>query len=232
MIRVNLLPTKAVVKGTSLRTQGIAAGVIILLSCVFPILWSHSLNSQIEELDKDIAQKEKELREVREARNKLNSIKKLNQNLKRKLDVIDDIEKKRTGPVWLMDQLTDALTRFPVKHTGTGEITYKYLDDRIFLKSMKVTQKDLVISGIAINNTYLVAFLNNLRTKSDLFSNVTLAFSDEEDYKKARVRKFKITCDINLGAEPRVGGPAAAPEPEEASAGEKGGEQTASSEGR
>ncbi len=231
MIRVNLLPTKAVVKGTSLKTQGITAGVIILLSCVFPILWSHSLSSQIEELDKDIAQKEKELREVREARSKLNSIKKLNENLKRKLKVIEDIEKKRTGPVWLMDQMTDALTRFPVRHTGTGKITYKYLDDRLFLKTMKITQNKLVISGIAINNTYLVAFLNNLRSKSDLFSNVTLAFSDEGTYNKAKVREFKITCDIDLSAKPRIGGPAAAPEPEEAPE-EDSGKKTASSEGR
>jgi len=231
MIRVNLLPTKAVVKGTSIRTQLIAAGVIVLLFSALPILWSYSLNSQIEELNAEIAKKEKELREVKEARSKLDKIKKLNQSLKRKLDVINDIEKKRTGPVWLMDQIADALTRFPVRNVRTGNITYKYLDDRIFLDSMKVTGKDVTITGLAINNTYLVAFLNNLRNKSDLFSSVKLVYSDEEKYKGGKVRKFKITCKVNLSAEPRVGGPAAAPEPEEAPE-ENGGDKTASSKGR
>ena len=218
MIRINLLPTKAVVKATTLRTQGIVAGVVVLLSLVGVFSWMHSVNARIAELDKDIAQKKEELKKVEEARKKLESIKKLNDNLKRKLEIIDNIEKARTGPVWLMDQLTDAISRFSFHDERTGRVTWRYMDDKVFLKTMKVTQGKIDVQGMAVNNTYLVAFLNNLKTKSDLFQDVVLAFSDNGVYGKAVIKKFQVTCGVNLNAKPLVGGPTAAMEPAQSEA--------------
>ena len=217
MIRINLLPTKAVVRVTSARTQLIIAGVVILLSLIGPFLWAHSLNSRISELDGEIAKKKLELKKVEQARKKLEAIKKLNEDLKRKLEVISNIEKARVGPVWLMDQMTDAVSRFAIKNRKTGKVTWRYMDDRIFLRKMVVKGNALEIEGVAINNTYLVAFLNNLKSKSDLFQNVHLYYSDEEYHAGSRVRKFKITATIILSAKPRTGGPASETTPEETS---------------
>ena len=213
MIRINLLPTKAVVKATTIRTQAIVAGAVVLLSLIGVFSWMHSINARIKELDSEIAVKKEELKKVEEARKKLESIKKLNDNLKKKLEVIENIEKARTGPVWLMDQLADSLSRFSFKESKTGKITYRYMDDKVFLSTLKITQGKIDMSGNAINNTYLVAFLNNLKTKSDLFSNVTLQYSDNDIYGKAVVKKFQVNCGVNLSAKPYIGGPTAIPEP-------------------
>ncbi len=220
MIRINLLPTKAVVRATTFRTQVIIASVVVLVSLIGMFSWAASLNSRISKLDSDIAQKQKELKEVEKARKKLKAIKKLNNNLKKKLEVIDNIEKARTGPVWMMDQLTDAISRFPVKSYKTGEVTWRYLDDKVFLKKMNIAKGKITLEGIAINNTYLVAFLNNLKSKSDVFVNVKLLYSDTTKYRKALVRKFKVTCKVKLKAKPRIGGPSTIML-EESSAGEE-----------
>jgi len=218
MIRINLLPTKAVVKATTLRAQGIVAGVVILLSLIGVFSWMHSITARIEELDKDIVLKKEELKKVEEARKKLESIKKLNDNLKRKLEIIDNIEKARTGPVWLMDQLTDSISRFYFHDNRTGKVTWRYMDDKVFLKTMKIAQGKIDMQGMAINNTYLVAFLNNLKTKSDLFQNVVLSYSDNDTYGKAVIKKFQVSCGVNLNAMPIVGGPTAAMEPAQSAA--------------
>jgi len=221
MIRINLLPTKAVVKATTIRAQAIVAGAVVLLSLIGVFWWMHNINSRIAQLDKDIVLKKEELKKVEEARKKLESIKKLNDNLKRKLEVIQNIEKARTGPVWLMDQLSDSISRFYFRESKTGKVTWRYLDDRVFLQTLKITSGKVDMAGMALNNTYLVAFLNNLKTKSDLFQKVVLVYSDNDKYAKALVKKFQVTCEVNLNAKPYVGGPTEGPGPGQSSSSEE-----------
>jgi len=207
MIRINLLPTKAVVRVTTARTQLIVAGVAVLLSLSGVLFWANSLNSKINKLEDKIKVKKQELKQVEKERNKLNRIKKTNEELKRKLGIIENIEKARTGPVWMMDQLTETVSHFRVKDYKTGKVYMRYLDDKVFIKTLKVSKGGkLAMTGIAINNTYLVAFLRNLQEKSSLFRNVKLHFSDTAKYQKALVRKFKITCKVNLKAKPKISG--------------------------
>jgi len=208
MIRINLLPTKAVVRVTTAKTQLIIGGVVILVSLLGLLFWANSLKSDIKHLDTQIKEKQQELKKVQAARKKLDIIKKTNEKLKQKMQVIENIEKSRTGPVWLMDQLTDAVSRFQVKDYRTGRVTWLYKDDKIFLKSVKISGSKLEMDGTAINNTYLVAFLNNLKYKKDVFKSVSLKYSDTEVQNKAKVRKFKVVCNVNLNAKPLVGGPA------------------------
>ena len=207
MIRINLLPTKAVVKVTPAKTQLIMSGVAILLSLIVLFLWAGKLSGDLKQLDTDIEKKQQELKEVKAALEKLENIKKVNEDLKKKLDVINTIEASRTGPVWVMDQLSDAITRFAIKDYNSGKVSFVYKDDKVFLTAMKIEKGQISMDGFAVNNTYLVAFLNNLRVKSDVFSNISLKSSETTTYQNALIRKFKLTCDVNMSGKPLSGGP-------------------------
>jgi|GEM_PF-4370633 len=209
MIRINLLPRAAVSRGSSIRNQLIVAGAAVLLSLLgiffIPGFGYFPVNARITQLDKDIATEEEKLKQVQEYRKKLDEIKKLNKSIEEKLKIIDDIEKKRTGPVWMMDEVTDAVSRFRIMDNKTGKEISKYYDDKemkIFLNRFDVTATSLSIEGVAQNNTFLVAFLNNLKSKCYLFSNVVLYFSDQTSYQGALVRSFRITTDVNMLAKP------------------------------
>lgn len=206
MIRINLLPTGVVTTGTSIKNQFIVAGVALVLSLsgilFIPNFGMIPINSRISELKTEITKAEKELEKVQKYRKKLEKIKKISKQIKKKLDIIEDIEKKRAGPVWLMDEMTDAVSRFDITEAGTGRETRKYLKNRVFIQTFSVSGDKLAISGMAINNTYLVAFLNNLKAKDALFKNVKLFFSDQAHHRGALVRKFKISATVILNATP------------------------------
>jgi Tfp pilus assembly protein PilN len=163
------------------------------------------INSHITQLDKDIAKAEEDLKKVQEYRKRLDDIKKLNKSIEEKLKIIEDIEKKRTGPVWLLDELTDAVSRFKILDTKTGKEISRYYDDKemkIFLSRFEVVGSQMSIEGMALNNTFLVAFLNNLKAKNYLFNNVILYFSDQTSFQGSLVRSFRITADVILIAKP------------------------------
>jgi len=218
MIRINLLPRTAIKAGSSIRNQAIVAGVAIVLSLngilFIPKFGYFPIKKEGADYDAKIKKADDDLKQVQAYRNQLEEIKKLNNSIQEKLKIIGDIEKKRTGPVWLLDQMTDAVSRFRVIDAQTGKETWKYVDDagKVFLNRFDITGNKLSIDGIAINNTYLVAFLNNLKNKKDLFvpESVILYFSDQTTFQGALVRSFKITADVNLMAKPEVGGSAAA----------------------
>lgn len=212
MIRINLLPKTAVSKAgpSNLRNQAIVAGVVVLVSligiAIMPNFGFIRINNQIEQLDKDIKKADEELKEVQEAQKLLAEIKENNRKIEEKVNIIKGLENKRTGPVWLMDEMTDAVSRFCVSEEGSGREHWKYLDNKVFIQKFSVAGGQMNIEGMALNNTYLVAFLNNLKFKKDLFSNVVLYYSDQTNFEKAVVRKYKITATVNLAAKPESHG--------------------------
>lgn len=211
MIRINLLPTTITRPVPSIRNQLIAAGVAVFLSLggvLFLPLWDFGyfpVTKKIKKLDSDIAKAEQELKKVQAAQKLLAEIKENNRKIEEKINIIKEIENKRTGPVWVMDELTDAVSRFCVTDPASNIGTWKYIDDKIFIQKMSIGGEEIQLEGIALNNTYLVAFLNNLKYKNKLFSDVVLYFSDQAEFEGAMVRKFKISARVNLTAKPEEG---------------------------
>lgn len=211
MIRINLLPTTVTRPVPSIRNQLIVAGVAVLLS-LFGVLFLplgdfgyFPVTKKIKKLDGDIAKAEVELKKVQAAQKLLAEIKENNRKIEEKVNIIKEIENKRTGPVWVMDELTDAVSRFCVTEKGSNIGSWKYIDDKIFIQKMNIGGEELQIEGIALNNTYLVAFLNNLKYKNKLFTDVVLYFSDQAEFEGAMVRKFKISAKVKLTAKPEEG---------------------------
>ena len=127
MIRINLLPFRTARKKQNVQRQlayAFLGFIVILAGLIFINIW---LGSKIDSLSNQIAATKKQVEKYRRDAQEVDQIKKQLATLKRKTQVINDLENNRQWPVRLMDTMTQVvvekrmwLTRFSVKNNGVG----------------------------------------------------------------------------------------------------------------
>ena len=111
MIRINLLPFRAARKKENIRRQiTIYALVVVLLFTVLAYysVQLHSTLSNLKEEEKDVRA---ELKTYQATVNKINKLEKQIKAIKAKLTVIKRLEKNKTGPVHLLEEITIAIPK-------------------------------------------------------------------------------------------------------------------------
>jgi type IV pilus assembly protein PilN len=182
MIKINLLPYRAAVKKENLRQQ-ISIAALTLLLAVILIAWNaYSVSSEAGQLDDNIAETEREIKAQKVSLDKINQFKKKKETVTKKLDVIAQLEKGKTGPVHILDDIATSLPGI------------------IWLESIEDSKRGLELTGISADNETLSRYMLNLE-KSDYLKDVDLV--KVEKYKAKRkdssligFKKFTITCRI------------------------------------
>lgn len=181
MIRINLLPVRRTQQQQSLHRQ-LAIGVgAIGLSLLLSIIWDYSLSSRQDELQKEIAEKQQAIKKLDQTIGTVNEYTKTKEELKKKLDIIEQLKKGKTGPVRAMDDLA---TDIP---------------DRVWLTELTEQAKSVSIKGLAIDHEDVSALMKALQ-KSKYFSNIVLGFSKATKKPGGTVYEFLITCQVNYSA--------------------------------
>lgn len=111
MIHINLLPVRQVKK----REQGrqfiaIAAGVVIAAG-IGNFAWYHARESVIADNQKQISADQTKIAELEKVIGEVNNINKRKKEVEAKLKVLDDLRKRRSGPVRMMDALATAIPK-------------------------------------------------------------------------------------------------------------------------
>jgi type IV pilus assembly protein PilN len=91
--------------------------------------------------------------------------------------VIQSLNAKKTGPVEILDELS------------------LIIPEKVWLTSLNNKGDDLVLEGLALDNTTIATFMKRLQASTH-FDNVSLVLSQQEGGK----HKFSITCKIKLPA--------------------------------
>jgi type IV pilus assembly protein PilN len=145
MIRINLLPLKETERAIGRRQQVsvLALGVTIaLLIMVVPFLVQGrrlaSLNAQIEELNKEVQQYNTQVKEVRD-------LERLKKELQTKLQVIQDLNRKRVGPSHVLDDLSAATP------------------DNLWLIDFGESNGQATVTGLALDNETIARFMRQLQ---------------------------------------------------------------------
>ncbi len=178
MIRINLLPFRAARKKENIRRQiTIYALVVVLLFTVMAYysVQLHSTLSNLKEEEKDVRA---ELKTYQATVNKINKLEKQIKEIKAKLTVIKRLEKNKTGPVHLLEEITLAIPK-----------------DKLWLKTFKESKGILKLTGTAMDNETVALFMTNLE-KSAYISRVELEGTKLENLKKynMRVSNFTLNC--------------------------------------
>lgn len=178
MIRINLLPFRAARKKENIRRQiTIYALVVVLLFTVMAYysVQLHSTLSNLKEKEKEVRA---ELKTLQATVNKINKLEKQIKEIKAKLTVIKRLEKNKTGPVHLLEEITLAIPK-----------------DKLWLKTFKESKGILKLTGTAMDNETVALFMTNLE-KSAYISRVELEGTKLRNLPKhkLRVSDFTLNC--------------------------------------
>jgi len=180
MIRINLLPFRAARKRENIRRQVSIYG----LTLVFFIFVLGFYFFQLTGDASDLAEKQKKINaELDSYQKELEEIKKLDKmisEVKTKLDVIKELEKKKTGPVLLLSAIADAVPK-----------------DKLWLTSLKENNGSLTLTGTAMDNETIALFMVNLENAKTVITSVpelTSATLKELPQYKLKVSDFVLDC--------------------------------------
>ena len=175
MIRINLLPIRQFKRKESLRRQLILFVVsIVAVLAVLGGLYFLTLGaiSTLNEKVASLADEEKKLaKQVAE----LADLKKQEEALTKKLQIIAELEAARRGPVRVLDEIS---LRIPAQRAWLTELTQ--------------SGSSLSIRGMAIDNE-TIALLMAKFEESDYLSGVRLVKSEERVVNEIKLKDFTIT---------------------------------------
>lgn len=177
MIRINLLPVKAAQKKIQLRNQAIIAVVTILLVCGGCLAVYSSLQSEISAVKKEISKNNAEIKALEKKIGEVNKFKKLQEELKNKLDVLASLKSAKSGPVHLMDDLITALP------------------EKLWVTDYKEKGGTISISGVGLDEEDVANFMTNL-DKSPYYQNVVLKVTKQKTQDGLKLQDFDLTCQI------------------------------------
>lgn len=173
MIRINLLPVREARRQAGLRNQalllGVAAGIGVL-ACIGLQL---SVSTRISQHKRLIAQKNAELASLEQTRKQVERFEQERKEIEQKLNVIAQLEKARSGPVRLMDEIA---SRIP---------------ERLWLDKMSAKGGQLAMEGMSLDAEIVAAFLTALE-ESPLLSRVELLETKLEQVEGLKLNTFRI----------------------------------------
>lgn len=176
MIRINLLPFRAARKKENIRRQLTIFALTVVFALVVMAYYFMKLSSTLSDREKEEQQIKVELAGYKKTIERINNLEKKIAEIRKKLDVIKDLEKKKTGPVLLLDQIAMAVPK-----------------EKLWLTSFVEKKGKLTLNGTAMDNETVAVFMTNLEN-AELITAV--------DLKSTRLRslpKYKLSVsDFSL----------------------------------
>ncbi len=177
MIKINLLPVPKVRKQEALIVQslvGVAALVLVAMGCFFV---GKQKQEAINVATTRNSQKMAEIEQLKAQVGEVEKYKKQIQVLEEQLGVIRSLEKGRSGPVKVMDELTEIVPR------------------KLWITSFKESAKKVQIEGFAESGMIIADFLDGLKV-SRAFVNPVLLNVNSAEQEGTPVHKFQITMQV------------------------------------
>lgn len=179
MIRINLLP-KVEIKKPRKGVGEMFISTLALLVVLGVILATHFTQAgKIRDTKEEIKITEKKIEALKDVEKQVNEFKEKNKELERRIQIIADLEKKRSGPLYVMDSLSTSIP------------------SRSWIENIKSQRDKTIIIGIAWNEFTVAEFMRNLQN-SNFFKDVKLKVIKQEEVSSLPLRKFEITSEIDF----------------------------------
>ena len=177
MIRINLLPVPKARKQEALIIQA-AAGVFILLAIAGACyLVGMTKNAELDQIQQQITVKQREIEELKAKVGEVDKFKKQAQQLEQQLAVIRSLEAGRTGPVRMLDELTQLVPR------------------KLWITTFRESNKKVTIEGYAETGPIIADFLENLKLAKH-FSAPQLSVVQGQETEGEKMQKFTVTANV------------------------------------
>jgi type IV pilus assembly protein PilN len=177
MIRINLLPVRTSRRLEAVRQElilgGVGVGLLALLCGVFFMFQS----AQANELRRANAKLQEDLDKLRLVVARVDEVEKINDELRRKLLVINNLQASKSGPVHLLDELSAATP------------------EKLYVTKLDEKSGRLRLSGNAASNEVISQFLINLE-KTNWFEDVYLISIDQVSVNEYDLKNFEVSARV------------------------------------
>ena len=177
MIRINLLPIRQLEAEVSRRRE-ITIGAVVLGVALLGLGAMHLLQSfQLSGLQTELAQLRGELQALNTKVKEIGDLQNKIKEARGKNKIIDDLKKKKSGPVLVMENLANATPA------------------SLWLTDLKESGGNLALSGLAVDNKTVANFINGLEA-SKHFKSVELIETTEGVGPTAGFKRFAIKTGV------------------------------------
>ena len=173
MIKINLLPVRASKKKETIRQQvSILIISIVGLLVVWLSIYGVLLN-KINNAKGQIESSEIEIKALKAKIGTIDNIRKLQADVKKKLDVLNQLRRAKSGPAARLAALSDAVP------------------EKLWLTKYTENAGSVAVSGVAVNEELIALFMKNLQA-SGAFANVELQISEQVDAGAIKAKLFDL----------------------------------------
>jgi type IV pilus assembly protein PilN len=177
MIKINLLPVRAAKKKESARYQfSVLTLSIVAVSLVCLGAYLMTL-AKISTAKDEISKSEQEIEALKRKIGEIDNIKKVQEEVKKKLDILGQLRRDKTGPAMRLAELSDAVP------------------DKVWLTKYTESGGKISLAGIAYNEDLIAELMRNLQA-TKYFTNIELLVSEQIDLNGMKAKRFEISCAL------------------------------------
>lgn len=181
MIKINLLPVRAAKKKETAIQQFSILGVVVVVIAVMVVSLYFVKRVQVSVAKDDITAANNKINELKTKIGKLEELKTLKEQVKKKLDVLSQLRKNKTGPARRLATLSNLTP------------------EQLWLTNYSESGQSVNISGIAFTEELIAQFMKALEASED-FMAVELVVSEQTVVAETKLKKFDITMKLESAA--------------------------------
>ncbi len=177
MIKINLLPIRAAKKKETAIQQIVIFAISIVL-CLGLVLSLYFFKlAQISGTKNEITAATAKINELKAKIGKLDDIKKLTDEVKRKLDILAELRKNKSGPAKRLATLSDVTP------------------DQLWIETYKESGSDIKVAGVSMNEELIAQFIRAIEASVD-YEKVELLVSEQKDVSGVKFKRFELTFKL------------------------------------
>ena len=200
MIRINLLPVREARRKADVQSQLLLVAASAAVSLVLAFGVHQFVRAELSATKERTAALNQQLTQFKPQQDQVEAFKAKKADIQQKLSVIERLERSRSGPVHILDELA---SRTP---------------ERVWLTQLAANNGQIELKGMSLDNE-LVALLLTSLNDSQYFTNVELKETELQLVDSLKLNTFRIVARLESpdapGGEPdpkpAVGKPGAAP---------------------
>lgn len=177
MIKINLLPVRAAKKKeTAVQQITIFCACLVIVFVLIGAMYAVKLG-QISSTKNDISAANIKINGLKIRIGKLEELKTLKGQVKKKLDVLAQLRKNKTGPAQRLATLSDITP------------------EQLWLTAYSESGDTIKIAGVATTEDLIAQFMRSIQASND-FTGVELIVSEQKEMSGTKVKNFELSCKL------------------------------------
>lgn len=211
MIRINLLPVRQVRRAQETRRHLVIMLIAIAVQLGAMYILYDGIERQVELVQRNVQTVQTQIDQLKTEVGDFDKLRGERDRLLSQRKVINELHRNRTGPVWMMRELSDILTEGKnptvneqeydslVRRDPSAGYNPRWNPRRLWIETISQKGKRLDITGRAKDHDDVAELLKRL-SLSRYFARVQLQRNAQvvDGRLKLRVVQFSLSCDVNF----------------------------------